>query len=182
MTTICDGSGGLARFFFDPCPVCETHGRKPDCPCCKGSGQVLTPIKYQLQIRRDLHDDPKDDVWSNVTEKQAREAMPPHWDPDDCISFLYSDPRETADYGLMSLRVKPADNRPEPIKQEPIEQEPAKPAFVCKGLDDWSRGLYMSKKTGRVYVDVDGTLHTMTDWGEPNSPLCSLDAIEIVKE
>lgn len=38
------------------------------------------------------------------------------------------------------------------------------------GMDDWSRALYKGSD-GWMYVDVDGTPHTMSpDW-EPDSPL-----------
>ena len=43
------------------------------------------------------------------------------------------------------------------------------------GKDDWSRELYKSTKTDRIFVNVDGTLHTITDEGEPYFPLIFLD-------
>jgi len=36
------------------------------------------------------------------------------------------------------------------------------------GEDDWSRRLF-KHTSGRVFVDVDGMLHTITDYGEPCS-------------
>ena len=38
------------------------------------------------------------------------------------------------------------------------------------GYDSWSRALF-STKSGIIVVDVDGELHSMTDYGEPLSPL-----------
>lgn len=43
------------------------------------------------------------------------------------------------------------------------------------GRDDWSRDLYQSLKTGIVYIDVDGYLHTRTEEGEPDYPIGKLD-------
>ena len=57
----------------------------------------------------------------------------------------------------------------------------AKAKFTLVGYDDWSRELYASLKTGITYVQVDGQLHGMTDWGEPISPIGYWDDIEVVK-
>lgn len=38
------------------------------------------------------------------------------------------------------------------------------------GYDDWHRKLYKGSNN-RTYVDVDGTPHSMTDFGEPLAPL-----------
>ena len=56
-----------------------------------------------------------------------------------------------------------------------------KAKFTFVGYDDWSRELYASLKTGITYVQVDGQLHGMTDWGEPISPIGYWDDIEVVK-
>lgn len=37
--------------------------------------------------------------------------------------------------------------------------------------DSWGRRLYRNLYTGKIYVDVDGVIHTMTKVGEPLSPL-----------
>ena len=58
------------------------------------------------------------------------------------------------------------------------QDEKPRPKFTVYGYDDWSRRLFKSEKTGRIYVQVDGALYTRTDWDEPDSPLCSLDAID----
>jgi hypothetical protein len=58
-----------------------------------------------------------------------------------------------------------------------------KPKFKYVGVDWWSRPLYKSEKTGRVYVEVDGGLYTRTeDWEEPISQICLMTDIEIVME
>ena len=45
------------------------------------------------------------------------------------------------------------------------------------GQDDWNRNLFKSVKTGRVYVEVDGSLYTRTDEGEPCTPLCKMSLV-----
>jgi hypothetical protein len=42
--------------------------------------------------------------------------------------------------------------------------------YELVGEDDWSRGLYRNE-AGRTVVDVDGQLHSISDWGEPISPI-----------
>jgi len=58
----------------------------------------------------------------------------------------------------------------------------SKPQFTCVGQDEWSRALYKSRKTGRVYVEVDGKLYTQNEFGEPCDCIGSLSDVEIVKE
>lgn len=39
-------------------------------------------------------------------------------------------------------------------------------------VDQWHRGVYTCEEIGQRYVDVDGTLHTMTvDYDEPIEPV-----------
>lgn len=47
------------------------------------------------------------------------------------------------------------------------------------GMDDWSRDLYKGND-GKTYVDVDGALHTMTNDGEPISPVKDLKDLNVV--
>lgn len=47
------------------------------------------------------------------------------------------------------------------------------------GEDDWSRKLYKSTKTGIIYAEVDGYLHTITSEGEPCSPICLVKSVHI---
>lgn len=47
------------------------------------------------------------------------------------------------------------------------------------GMDDWSRDLYKGND-GITYVDVDGALHTMTNLGEPISPVKALKNLRVV--
>lgn len=39
------------------------------------------------------------------------------------------------------------------------------------GEDDWGRKVYKNLETKRIYKDVDGVLHTSTEYGEPDCPL-----------
>ena len=39
------------------------------------------------------------------------------------------------------------------------------------GFDYWGRSLFEGNTSGVVIVDVDGELHTITDEGEPCTPL-----------
>lgn len=57
-----------------------------------------------------------------------------------------------------------------------------KPKYTFVRLDDWSRRLFKSQKTGNVYVEVDGYLYDMTDEGEPISPIINMDDIEVVSK
>ena len=60
-----------------------------------------------------------------------------------------------------------------------MESPVKKPIFTLVGMDDWSRLLYKSAKTGIFYVLVDGFMHDITDWGEPNTPIRSIDSVEV---
>lgn len=46
------------------------------------------------------------------------------------------------------------------------------------GMDDWSRDLYKGND-GKTYVEVDGSLYTMTNDGEPLSPIKPLKDVTI---
>lgn len=50
------------------------------------------------------------------------------------------------------------------------------------GVDDWSRGLYQDVNTHEKYVDVDGRLHTITEYGEPDCPLRDDVSWDLIKE
>jgi len=39
------------------------------------------------------------------------------------------------------------------------------------GKDNWGRKIYKDNKTGRLFKDVDGVLHTFTKEGEPDTPV-----------
>ena len=39
------------------------------------------------------------------------------------------------------------------------------------GEDVWSRNLFQNIETDRIYVDVDGRLHTTSKDGEPDCPI-----------
>lgn len=52
--------------------------------------------------------------------------------------------------------------------------------FTKIGRDDWSRDLYKGQETGRIYVEVDGVLHSITDEGEPCWPVIKISAITVV--
>ena len=42
---------------------------------------------------------------------------------------------------------------------------------IFDGYDDWNRALFIVCFNGRTIVDVDGELHTITDEGEPCTPI-----------
>ena len=48
--------------------------------------------------------------------------------------------------------------------------------------DYWSRDLYKSTKTGKIFADVDGVLHTITDEGEPCCPVVKLSEVTVIPE
>lgn len=64
------------------------------------------------------------------------------------------------------------------IKQEVSKTK--KKATYC-GTDSWDRDLYKTED-GKKYVDVEGTLHTRTAQGEPDSPVSGVEKVERVKE
>ena len=37
--------------------------------------------------------------------------------------------------------------------------------------DEWHRNVWRSNRSGVKYVSVDGTLHSMTETGEPSGPI-----------
>lgn len=49
------------------------------------------------------------------------------------------------------------------------------------GEDDWSRRLYKGSN-GKIYADVDGVLHTITNEGEPNYPVSNIEKIDPINE
>jgi hypothetical protein len=48
------------------------------------------------------------------------------------------------------------------------------------GQDFWCRDLYRSKKTHKVYANVDGVLHSLTDEGEPYVPVIKLSKVKVI--
>jgi hypothetical protein len=64
------------------------------------------------------------------------------------------------------------------IKEEASKTK--KTATYC-GTDSWDRDLYKTPD-GKKYVDVEGTLHTRTEQGEPDSPVYGVEKVERVKE
>jgi hypothetical protein len=64
------------------------------------------------------------------------------------------------------------------IKEEVSKTK--KKATYC-GTDSWDRDLYKTED-GKKYVDVEGTLHTRTEQGEPDSPVSGVEKVERVKE
>jgi len=48
------------------------------------------------------------------------------------------------------------------------------------GIDDWSRILWKSTKTGNIYVQVDGGLCTRTSWDEPCNELCKMKDVTTI--
>ena len=48
-----------------------------------------------------------------------------------------------------------------------------------KGKDYWGRKVYENVKTKRIYKEVDGKLHSVTNEGEPLDPIKS--NIKIIK-
>jgi hypothetical protein len=100
---------------------------------------------------------------------------------DGGAEYLCLAPIEGSDEGDLHTAVVRLDGEPELLRE--LAPEPVKilPKFTVVGMDYWSRRLFKSVKTGSVYVEVDGLLYNMTDEGEPESIICSLDAIEIVK-
>lgn len=61
------------------------------------------------------------------------------------------------------------------------EVSKTKPKAEYTGTDSWDRDIYKTPD-GKKYVDVEGTLHTRTAQGEPDSPVYNVEKIERVKE
>ena len=51
-----------------------------------------------------------------------------------------------------------------------------------KGEDDWGRKQYRDVDTKRIYLEVNGVLHSSTDYGEPDCPISFGTRVVIVKD
>lgn len=74
-------------------------------------------------------------------------------------------------------------NRVKQILSSNIKEEVSKTKIKAEyiGTDSWDRDIYKTPD-GKKYVDVEGTLHTRTKQGEPDSPVYNVEKIERVKE
>lgn len=80
----CPGSNTLATRFVDMCPICEVHGMRDDCSCCKGTHEVYTPIVPRIE--QELNG-----VWMELSFDGIREIFAKlSTNPDECIAALYA--------------------------------------------------------------------------------------------
>lgn len=124
---LCNGSNTLAKHFVDPCPVCEVHGRSKSCPCCKGTNEVYTPIRFTIQEGNKEHGEW---VFRDVENiDHARNILKSFFNnPDDVISAMYAG--ELVKDVWHRWRIKPGTNQTRP------DDEPSLNEYAANMLDE----------------------------------------------